>query len=41
MESSPPSLVKVRPPLTQTTEEVLRDNSTDSDKFQTLFYDIL
>jgi len=36
-----PSLIKVAPLLCQTTEEVLYDNITDSDKFQSLYYDIL
>ena len=41
MEQMTPSLIKVKGVLWQTTEDVLRDNSTDSEKFQSLFYDIL
>ena len=41
METTSPSLIKVAPSLWQTTEEVLFDNTTDSDKFQSLYYDIL
>ena len=38
---SPPPSSRYCLVLYQTTEEVLRDNSTDSDKFQSLYYDIL
>lgn len=41
MDSMTPSLIKVRPTVCQSSEEVLRDNLSDSDKFQSLYYDIL
>lgn len=41
MEQNTPALIKVRPLAMQSTEEVLRENLTDNDKYQTLYYDIL
>lgn len=41
MEQNTPALIKVPPFPMQSTEEVLRENLTDNDKYQTLYYDIL
>ena len=41
MEQTTSSLIKVHALPIQSTEEVLRDNITDNDKFQSLYYDIL
>lgn len=41
MEQTTPSLIKVTSFLIQSTEEVLKDNLTDRDKFQSLYYEIL